>query len=561
MVELRVGPLVRAVNASSAVIWAELAQPCLVTLRAQLQASPGEQVTTSARTTQVGGRFFVALQLKGLQPSAWYNYVFTTGDDEDSQVDLPIAAAFQQCFRTFDAGEQSTTAVPQALRIAYGSCRKAIQPETDALVGFGDWLMRNFEQREQVWPHLLLLIGDQIYADEPSEELRRCAPQLGAEARTFADFASMYEYSWTKNAQVRQALAVVPTYMIFDDHEVTNNWNNDPMWRVEKLRAGMEQVLIDGLVAYWVYQGWGNLDDRDGQVTPLLDIMHRCAQSGEDALEALRARIKPDVYHEATLRWHYKIASHPPIFVANARTERSTSSTNRPDEVYAPMHIMSHLQMNELRVWLQTQTSNVPIVVSSVPAILPPVIGLAEFVMGQRPGFSRPRLHALSLALARVQHKLASKNSFDHWPLYAESWRDLVQTFVELDKDMLVLSGDVHFSYAMVARRPFKGAAQRLYQFVSTPLQNALDAKSRRKIDLQAHISQWIYGGLQTHMLPLEAVSKRVNARNNLLFANALALVTLQPVAGSQKHYTLAHEYLGYHEGQFTVIGHTIVRH
>ena len=46
--------------------------------------------------------------------------------------------------------------------------------------------------------------------------------------------------------------------MIFDDHEITNSWNTSPDWRARALSHGLEPMLVDGLVAYWVYQGWGN---------------------------------------------------------------------------------------------------------------------------------------------------------------------------------------------------------------------------------------------------------------------------------------------------------------
>ena len=159
------------------------------------------------------------------------------------------------------------------------------------------------------------MIGDQIYADQPPAALKKVYPQLAHGANTFEDFALLYEYAWTKDKGVRQALAVIPTYMIFDDHEITNNWNISPTWRAAALQKGLAQALVDGLVAYWVYQGWGNLDRRtQSHLSPLLSIMQEAEQSGEDVLEALRTQIKQEMSGKADLHWHYTIPTQPAYF-------------------------------------------------------------------------------------------------------------------------------------------------------------------------------------------------------------------------------------------------------
>jgi hypothetical protein len=59
--------------------------------------------------------------------------------------------------------------------------------------------------------------------------------------------------------KVRRTLANVPTYMIMDDHDVTDDWNLNPMWveRVNKTAFG-RAILRNGLAAYAVFQDWGN---------------------------------------------------------------------------------------------------------------------------------------------------------------------------------------------------------------------------------------------------------------------------------------------------------------
>src|SRR5579859_6327416 len=235
MIELLVGPLVRMMSAERVVIWAEFSSPCWVTLQANADdTASGHGSRTHAVTTHtvsVGGRHYAAPQLSGLQAAKWYTYQLLVQQQKDETLQSLHKDTIAQltCFRTFDSDREPAN----PLRIAYGSCRKSGETEHDALSAFGEWLLQHQQQREEYWPQLLLLIGDQIYADQPPAKLQEINPSLSNGAQNFSDFATLYGYVWTQDKGVRQALAVIPTFMIFDDHEVTNNWNVSPRWRAE----------------------------------------------------------------------------------------------------------------------------------------------------------------------------------------------------------------------------------------------------------------------------------------------------------------------------------------
>jgi phosphodiesterase/alkaline phosphatase D-like protein len=570
MTPLSVGPLVRATTATSTVVWAEFFQPGEVTLRVTpFDAPENSTIMLNTHTVTVGGRHYAAPQLTGLQPATWYSYRIdaipgkTAADAgqlagiEHRQIALPY-----QCFRTLDsgeAGEHSEHKQEKSLLLAYGSCRKLTRPEQDALGAFGPWLIRHFSKREATWPRLLLLIGDQIYADEPSESLVQLYPHLQGGAHTFADFASMYEYAWTNDQRVRQVLAMLPTYMIFDDHEITNNWDISPTWRAWALQRGQEQVLVDGLVAYWVYQGWGNLHQRTSANSPLLQIMQDAAASGEDTLEALRACIRPEIYGQSHLHWHYEIPTMPPIFVMDARADRPVIFNSKTPFTEMPARITSEQQMTELTRWLYENKRGLPILVSSVPALLPPLIGLAEYLMGIRPWHNKVApLRWLGRQLARIQYMLAMGISFDHWPLFTATWNELVEILADSQQDILFLSGDVHFSYAMEAHRT-KNASDKghLYQFVSTPLQNELSPNNRRLVLGQTRFKDASYGGLHMRMLPMLTGDKKGRVPHDLLLQNTVALVSLQH-KGDEK-YEIRQEYLGVKDGDMEVVGRTTI--
>src|SRR5581483_3552716 len=227
-------------------------------------------------------------------------------------------------------------------------------------------------------------------------------------ARSFEEFARLYTEAWTSDEGIRQVLAALPTSMIFDDHEILNGWNLSPTWRVQVLQRGGERTLVDGLVADWVYQGWGNIGLQGADEHDLLAIMQIASQSGEDALEALRTRVRQAVYEEKTLQWDYTLPTMPPIFVVDVRADRP-AAWNRTGGAEVVARILSQEQMARLRAWSKKHDASLALLVSSVPALLPPFIGLAEYLMGVRlfQYASSGPLQWLRRKLAGIQQRLS----------------------------------------------------------------------------------------------------------------------------------------------------------
>jgi hypothetical protein len=67
------------------------------------------------------------------------------------------------------------------------------------------------------------------------------------------------EWCYQDLPKVRRVLANIPTYMIFDDHEVTDDWNITYRW--QKLTRGNSLgrgVTRNALAAFTIFQYWGN---------------------------------------------------------------------------------------------------------------------------------------------------------------------------------------------------------------------------------------------------------------------------------------------------------------
>jgi hypothetical protein len=68
----------------------------------------------------------------------------------------------------------------------------------------------------------------------------------------------------------RRVLANMATYMVFDDHEITDDWNLDEAWVRGTSNPMARRIIANGLAAYWAFQGWGNDPE---QFEPLKDAV------------------------------------------------------------------------------------------------------------------------------------------------------------------------------------------------------------------------------------------------------------------------------------------------
>ena len=160
------------------------------------------------------------------------------------------------------------------LRAIFGSCR---YPKTEVqkiesklgLDALDSYATRMAGRAIDEWPDALILLGDQLYADElPPEERRRLARRRAAEqARhrppdevvSFAEYERLYRHSWS-DREIRWLMSTVPTAMIFDDHDIRDDWNTSAAWREEmKNKPWWRHRMRAGLASYWVYQHLGNL--------------------------------------------------------------------------------------------------------------------------------------------------------------------------------------------------------------------------------------------------------------------------------------------------------------
>src|SRR4029077_12746609 len=191
MTKLLLGPLLRHVGERDATIWVETDAPSEVEVRAG--SGHGKE-----RTFSVAGHHYAIVVVTDLPPTAATPY----------QVLLDGEQVWPEAGSPFPPCPLGTIHPTRPIRLIFGSCREvtmrhprgSTQPAPDVLIAFAT---RMIEQEQAKWPDLLILLGDQIYADETSPAMQtfirhrrdiRRPPK--AEVADFEEYTRLYYESW-----------------------------------------------------------------------------------------------------------------------------------------------------------------------------------------------------------------------------------------------------------------------------------------------------------------------------------------------------------------------------
>lgn len=128
---------------------------------------------------------------------------------------------------------------------------------------------------------------------------------------------------------VRRVLANIPTYMIFDDHDVTDDWNLTADWRarVQASPAG-RRIVANALAAYWAFQGWGN-DPSQFDPEFASTIHGHLADGGDSA-----ARFDQTLW--GFDRWSFSCPTTPVTVCLDTRTQRRYDSPDGGARLIGP---------------------------------------------------------------------------------------------------------------------------------------------------------------------------------------------------------------------------------
>ncbi|MFG2029760.1 alkaline phosphatase D family protein [Streptomyces sp. NPDC048825] len=298
MARLRLGPLLRYVDGSSATVWVEASRPCTAEVRCA-DGAGGE-----TRTFQIAGHHYALIPVTGLTPGTSTAY----------EVRLDGTTVWPLPGSPFPPSLIHAPAYDHApVRVAFGSCRWAAPPADekdpvgpDALDTLAARLASDPGAER---PDVLVLLGDQVYADETSNATRRWLAARrdlkdppGNEVADYEEYTRLYYESWL-DPEVRWLLSTVPSCMIFDDHDVIDDWNTSAAWLADmRATPWWRERLLSGLMSYWVHQHLGNLPPERLAADPLYAAV-RATPDGTDVLRTFAAEADAN---PTSVRWSYR---------------------------------------------------------------------------------------------------------------------------------------------------------------------------------------------------------------------------------------------------------------
>ncbi|CAK1858410.1 Alkaline phosphatase family protein [Vibrio crassostreae] len=269
--------------------------------------------------------------------------------------------------------------------------------------------------------------------------------------------------------QVQRLFAHIPTYMIFDDHDVTDDWNLTVGWEyaVDQNQFAT-QVIGNGLAAYWMCQGWGNkpesFDEAFIEQAKQLFVDHPRIteqthnEAGNPATTHSVSNIEPDK-HQAFIEmlnrfeeWHYTIDTSPKVIVLDTRTRRwrSESRMNKPSGLmdWEALIEFQHQLMNQDKV----------VIVSAAPM------------------FGVKFIETLQKMATTIGKPLVI--DAENWMAHPGSANTLISIFThtKTPTNFVVLSGDVHYSFAYDIKLRYRRNSPNIYQITCSGIKNQFPA-------------------------------------------------------------------------------------
>ena len=456
-------------------MWVEADGPCEV-----------EVLGATERTFEVEGHHFALVHVTGLPAEG--DVPYEVAFDGERVWPPPDWEWPSSCVRT--------AADDHGLRISFGSCRCAYPNEPpwtltkdedpegrghDALRALA---LRMRHQEPDEWPHLLLMLGDQVYADEvapATQEFIRARRDVdvppGLQISDFQEYCRLYHDAWCEPA-VRWLLSTVPTAMIFDDHDVIDDWNTSRDWVAQMRATGWwDERIVGAFMSYWCYQHLGNLSPEDREEDACYRAVRAADGDGGPIVRDFAFRADREV---AGARWSYRRdIGRTRIVMMDSRAGRVLEPGGRA--------MVDAEEWACIEEWTRGDFDHLLLGTS-----LPVFLGRGmHYLEAWNEAVADGAWGALASAAAE---RLRQGLDLEHWAAFGDSLRALERLLGEIAAgergaapgSVVLLSGDVHHAYVAQARPTDGQPAWQapVYQAVCSPLRNPLDSNEKRAIKL-----------------------------------------------------------------------------
>ncbi|WP_233997952.1 alkaline phosphatase D family protein [Pseudoalteromonas sp. T1lg10] len=503
-----------------------------------------------------------------------------------------------------------TLLIPQLLHsVLHGSCRNPHHYSDDALVQADALLARSMEHGSETQrPQLLLLSGDQVYADDVAGPMlmaihqliaklgiyKESAPLLAVSEQVvdelyqraellpktpwqqlskwhsgywlrkdephfssiksanhlihFEEFIALYLLSFSaaswqlvdfarldlaaehpqhaqfsaerehlrkfaaSQARVARLLAHTSTLMIFDDHDVTDDWNLTANWEQAVYTHGASRgIICNAMLAYALFQGWGNTDAK--QDWPFFSLLNSASRENHWHLKDV---YKPLLHYDY---WHYELPTVPKVVVLDTRTHRWRNE----QDFNEPSGLLDWERLLELESTLEG--CDKVLLVSAAPV------------------FGVKSIEAIQALFTLCGKPLMV--DCENWMAHEGSAKKLLDIFRRLETpvETIILSGDVHYSFCFSVKARFGERDNRIWQLTASGIKNEFPRKLINFLDRLDSI-------LYSPRSPLNMFTKRwqmkvdkhdttTGPQKHLVSQAAISLIELEQ--GELSRYRLLH--------------------
>lgn len=252
--------------------------------------------------------------------------------------------------------------------------------------------------------------------------------------------------------KVRRALAHVRVYMIFDDHDVTDDWNLTRGWE-DAVYGNLfsKRIVGNALVGYWLCQGWGN---DPAKLQPLFESCNEFfTENGIQQHDVLIQHLL-DWEH-----WYYCLETLPKLVVLDTRTQRWRSESS----LSKPSGLMDWEALCELQQQLIGQEA--VIMVSAAPVF---GVKLIETIQRIFTFFGK----ALTV-------------DAENWMAHKGTASVMLNIFRnrKTPPNFVILSGDVHYSFVYDITLRFRHNSPNITQITSSGIKNEFPDKLLKWFD------------------------------------------------------------------------------
>ncbi|MDP5131368.1 MAG: alkaline phosphatase family protein [Paraglaciecola sp.] len=575
--QILAGPILKRMSTTELTMWFVSTQPCTVKL--ELTPDTGSNIFFELGKNQhsmikLGQCIYIHLLHVKLQTALpvnqWIGYQLYFTQANNQQALLLTQLVSDLCYpNRLTPGFVIRSTLH---KILHGSCRKPHHAGSDGLVIADKYLADN--QSIEQWPSLLMMSGDQIYADDvatpmlvaihsvisrlgiknerfdqamvnDSETLHATQPMYNQRVAllpndqgsqklriplfksaekpvfttvhannhlvSFAEVVSMYLLCWSPElwkladlsipnnidsqlhasyqheldlitefskglVKVRRVMAHLPSAMIFDDHDITDDWNLTADWESKAYgHVFSRRIIGNALLAYLLFQGWGNAPDNFNHEF-MSKVQHGIDKLGTEKHDELITTLLKFEH------WHYEWPTNPKLIVLDTRTQRWWSETN----VNKPSGLMDWESLSQLQQMLIDEQ--------------------AVVLVSPAPIFGVKLIEAIQSIFTRIGKPLVV--DAENWMAHPGSANYLLNVFThrQTPQNFVILSGDVHYSFAYKIKLKRRTNSPDIWQITSSGLRNTFPESLLNWLD---RLNRWLFAPYS----PLNLFTKRRNMR------------------------------------------------